>query len=378
MRILHLCNDYAGSKVHCQLFTKFDDLNIKQTVYCPVREKKLLGINRFDSSNTDFVYSYCIKSWYKYVYHYKAHVLYRDLNKHIDIKEFDLINATTMFSDGGLAYKAFKDYGIPYTVTVRNGDINDFIGIMRHTYSTGRKIALNASKIFFISPGTKVLFEQTSFAKPILDRIKLKMVVQPNGIDEYWLNNITDQRHTGHDILYIGDFSSNKNVVRVGEAVARLRESSKFNDARLIIVGGEVHGGGRNNDGKTQKMINENPEYIKALGKIYDKNKLRDIMAQSAIFAMPSIHETFGLVYIEALSQNLPVVYTKHQGIDGIFDGTVGVRVNPLSANEIYNAIVDILEKPEQYNNKNINFDEFNWKNIANRYVYHFNSVIKR
>lgn len=376
MKILHLCNDYAGSKVHCELIKNLDHLNIQQTVYCPVREERLLGLNKFDSNNTNFIYSYCIKSWYKYVYHYKAHILYHDLKKHVNIDNYDLINATTMFSDGALAYKAYKEYGIPYTVTVRNGDINDFIGFMKHTYLTGRKIALHASKIFFISPGTKALFENTSFAKPILDKIQSKMIVQPNGINEYWLNNITNQNHSGHDILYIGDFSSNKNVVRLGEAITMLRKSSIFNDAKLIIVGGDVPGGGRNNDGKTQKMIDEHPDFIKSLGKIYNKDKLREIMAQCAMFAMPSIHETFGLVYVEALSQNLPVVYTKRQGIDGVFDDTIGIKVNPLSVDEIYNAILNILKNPEKYNNKNVNFEEFDWKNISNHYYQYFKELI--
>ena len=54
-------------------------------------------------------------------------------------------------------------------------------------------------------------------------------------------------------------------------------------------------------------------------------------MRSCSVFAMPSIFETFGLVYLEALSQNLPVVYTKGQGIDGMFDNTVGIGVDPLS-----------------------------------------------
>lgn len=62
-------------------------------------------------------------------------------------------------------------------------------------------------------------------------------------------------------------------------------------------------------------------------------------MRSCSVFAMPSIFETFGLVYLEALSQNLPVVYTKGQGIDGMFDNTVGIGVDPLSVEEIKNAI---------------------------------------
>lgn len=47
------------------------------------------------------------------------------------------------------------------------------------------------------------------------------------------------------------------------------------------------------------------------------------------IFCMPSHKESFGLAYAEALSQGLPVLYTKGQGFDNQFsDGTVGYAVN--------------------------------------------------
>ena len=65
MNVLHICNGYADSKVHSNLTKALDELGIQQTVYCPVREEKFLGVNQFDGNKIDFVYSFCIKSWYK-------------------------------------------------------------------------------------------------------------------------------------------------------------------------------------------------------------------------------------------------------------------------------------------------------------------------
>ena len=91
---------------------------------------------------------------------------------------------------------------------------------------------------------------------------------------------------------------------------------------------------------------------------------------------MPSIHETFGLVYIEALSQNLPVVFTKGQGIDGLFDESVGVGVNAFSVEEISEAIKKILKNPKGYNNKQICFNDFNWDIIAGKYNNYYHEII--
>lgn len=368
MNILHICNDFCGSKVHGNLTRVLDELGVNQMVYCPVREERLLGKNQFEGKHIRFVYSFCIRSWYKFVYHYKAYKLYKDMREKVNLGEVDFIHAHTLFSDGVLAYKAHKEYGVKYAVAIRNTDLNDYIRLMKHTYNTGRKILLNAEKVYFISAGIKKQFEESKFVRPILDHVKDKFVLQPNGIDDYWHQHISHEERTGHDVLYVGDFSANKNVVRLAEAVLELRKEKGFEDVRLIIVGGEVKGGARKNDGKTQQMIDDNPEAIKALGKIYDKDKLAEVMHSCAMFAMPSIFETFGLVYLEALSQNLPVLFTKGQGIDGMFDDTVGESVNPHSVDNIKNALKTILGNPNVYGNQHVEFNMFDWKLIADKY----------
>lgn len=378
MKLLQICNDFAGSKVHCNLAKQLDEKNINQVLYCPVREESLVGKNKFDGKHIEFIYSFCIKSWYKYAYHYKAFKLYKDLKRNVDLSSVNIIHAHTLFSDGVLAYKAHKEYGLPYVVAVRNTDVNDYIRLMRHCYHTGREILLNAEKVFFISAALKKKFEDSKFVVPILEKVKHKFVLQPNGIDNYWHGHISHDERRGHDILYVGDFSANKNVVRLAEAVLELRKENGFNDVRLKIVGGEVKGGGRRNDGKTQAVIDANPEAIMALGKIYDKDKLSEVMRSCSVFAMPSIYETFGLVYLEALSQNLPVVYTKGQGIDGMFDDTVGIGVNPLSVEEIKNALKLILQDSIKYSNQHVCFDDFKWSEIAGKYISMYKDIITK
>jgi glycosyltransferase involved in cell wall biosynthesis len=74
------------------------------------------------------------------------------------------------------------------------------------------------------------------------------------------------------------------------------------------------------------------------------------------------------LVYIEALSQGLPVLYTKNQGIDGLFDESIGVSVNALSVNSIKEGLSQLLEHREKYSNKHVDFELFRWNIIAKKY----------
>lgn len=375
MNILHISNGYVDSKVHSQLAKALDVLDVEQTVYCPVREERLLGKNRFKGKHIKFVFSYCIKPWYKYVYQYKRWRLYHDMKRRLDIGHYDVIHAATLFSDGGLALKVHDEFGTPYIVAVRNTDINTYIKRLKHTHHIGIRILENASKIVFISKGEMEEFCQSEMVKPILDKIKDKLIFLPNGIEDYFFLHICHERRSGHDVLYVGDFSPNKNVVRLGEAILKLRQEKGFGDVRLVIVGGEKEGIAWKSDGMTQRLIDQHPEAIKALGKIYDREELSEVMRSCAVFAMPSKHETFGLVYIEALSQNLPVVYTKGQGIDGIFDAAVGEGVNALSVDDIAAAIRKILTHPEHYSNLSVDFDMFDWHKIAQKYLDIYSSL---
>lgn len=371
MKVLHISNDFAGSKVHGNLVKVLDKCGIEQTVYVPLRSASDVGGNRLESERVDVVYSNIIKPWFKFVYHHKGKVLYRDMIRKIDVMKHDIIHAATLFSDGILAYKAFCQYGIPYVVAVRNTDYNDFIRLLKHTYPTGRKILQNASRVFFISKGIKQQFEKSTFVKPVLEKVRDRFVLLPNGVDDYWLDHVSLDPRIGHQILYIGDFSENKNVARLIEAVLRLRGEAGFEDVGLTIIGG-----GKNTTEKVQNKISQNTDCIHYLGKIYDKKRLAEVMSTCSVFAMPSIHETFGLVYLEALSQNLPVLYTKGQGIDGLFDDTIGIGVNPLSVGEITEALKKILINRESYSNSHVDFEHFRWNCIAGQYVQYYKEIL--
>ncbi len=94
---------------------------------------------------------------------------------------------------------------------------------------------------------------------------------------------------------------------------------------------------------------------------------------------MPSITETFGLVYAEAMSQGLPVIYSKGQGFDQQFDnGQVGYAVNCFDINEISCRIQDILSNYNSISSNCLkNVSKFNWKKIIGDYVILYSKARK-
>ena len=113
---------------------------------------------------------------------------------------------------------------------------------------------------------------------------------------------------------------------------------------------------------------------------IMDKEELINVYKDADIFVMPSINETFGLVYAEAMSQGVPVLYTKNQGFDGQFDeGVVGYSIECTSVKDIQKKIEMIIKN---YSTINVNCIElvknYSWSRIEEIYRGIYEEVLEK
>lgn len=373
MKVLHISNDFCDSKVHRELYHELDALGVEQVVYAYFKDAALCDSNRFAARSVEFVYRPILRPLHKLFYHKKQYDVYGDIKTQLSqsLQSFDLVHATTLFSDGGLAFRLYKEYGIPYVVSVRNTDVNAFLAYAPHTWATGIRVLRSAGRIVFISKAIKEKFCRHPLIRSILPSIEEKMVIQPNGIDAYWLDNVRkDSTSNSHNVLYVGRFNRNKNVKKLCRAILEMRSS--YPDIQLQLVGGIgtrsikniIYARG------IEKMISKYPRTIIRHGKIYDKTILREIYSDCSVFAMPSFHETFGLVYLEALTQHMAIVYTKGQGVDGLLDPRVGEAVKASSKADIKKAIGKIFTHRDTYFAAEVvDFGQYRWNTIAARYI---------
>ncbi len=367
-KILHICNDFTYSKVHTELYQHLDQLGVDQIVYSPIRDKQLDGNNRFERSHTKIIYSLILKPLHRIFFNRKIDVIGKDICKKIDLSEIGYVHATNLFSDGATALYLKQHYGLPYIVAVRNSDLNAFLKLP-HLWWVHRTVIREADRVIFISPSLARRLQNHFTLLGMRQMLRDKSVVRPNGINPYWLQHLQldpAQHGHNHNICYVGNFDDNKNVIRLIQAVLQLR--NEFSDIHLDLVGGSG-----NREQEVLKLVAQNPDTLTYRGKIYEKEKLQSIYLENSIFAMPSVHETFGLTYVEALSQGLSLLYTKNEGIDGLFAEKVGVPVNPTSQQEICDALRQLLGHPDRFVTLSKEaFETFDWEAIAKEYVGYY------
>jgi phosphatidylinositol alpha-1,6-mannosyltransferase len=115
-------------------------------------------------------------------------------------------------------------------------------------------------------------------------------------------------------------------------------------DARLLIVGG----GPGQNELRRRAAASPVAESIVFKGFIPDED-MPKIWDEATLFAMPSRGEGFGLVYIEAMRQGLPVLASVHDAAPEVnLEGVTGYNVNLDKPDELSERIIYLLKDPDR------------------------------
>ena len=373
MRVLHI-NSYYSNAGKPTFYRNFFDAQVKAgldiDVFVPVdREINPLSKEQFGE------YSQVVKThnpFDRYIYHLKQGKILKEAIRRYNSEKFDLIHAHSLFTNGFVAKNLSEAMGIPYIVAVRNREVNTFFRYMIHLRNTGRKIMTDAEKVIFISEPNRDMVLNQYTPTLLRESIKNKTRVIGNGIDDFWLKNRyrKNRRFDREELklLSVGQMIGVKNHLTTAKTAEILIQRG-FN-VNLTVVGEEQ-------DERILRKLREYP-FVRYLPPV-PKEELLEIYREADIFVLPSITETFGLVYPEAMSQGLPIIYSRGQGFDGQFEeGTVGFHTESRNAGEIADRIVDITRNYEEISRNCVDLcKRFNWIDIAGEYVGVYKECIK-
>jgi glycosyltransferase involved in cell wall biosynthesis len=362
--LLHISNNFADQKIYVNLVKKLSGKGYNQIVYTALKEKKLLDGNRDESlKRVEYHYSFILSKniFHRVNYNRNIRLKLNDIENKVALDTVSLIHAHFLFSDGGVAYLLKKKYGIKYVISVRSSDIVYFFKYMLHLRSFGNKILADAEKIIFINHAHKKVFIEKYLKSTYRKNILPKILIVPNAIENLWFEEQPQTKKILKDInlIYVGRIIKTKRLDLAILAVKRLNELGYT--VRFDIVG----------DGEfLDSVLKHASENIIFHGRIQEIDKLKKLYERSHIFVMPSTRETFGLVYIEAMSQGLPIIYCENQAVDGFFDDQpVGKSVKPKSSIDIVKKIIAIYSNYETLSGNALEqARQFNWEDIASRY----------
>lgn len=376
MNILHVNSNYLTSKLHENLIDKTESEKIHNTIFMPIK-KETQSAFLYESKHE--VYSpITFKDRDKYIFTYKQNKIYKKLKKTVNPLKFDMVQAHTLFTDGNIAYKLYKEFNIPYMVTVRGyTDINSFFKLRVNLRNIGRKILKNAKKIVFLSESNKnELIEHYIKGDQLKENILSKSVVLPNGIDDFWFENEGVQKslNIGRPlrVIYVGKTMKLKNTLGTVRALNYLK-TEKGVDITFTSIGKVLE------ESYAQQIREEVKVEYNEVDAI-PREKLIDYYRNNDLFVMPSFSETFGLVYPEAMSQGLPVIYTKNQGFDGQFEeGAIGYAVDADNPKDIANKILKLLKNYEDLSKNALEgYKRFNWDHISKHYLAIYDEVVSK
>lgn len=359
MKVMLISNDYLNSTIYPNLHKHLMTNEINSMMIVPSNKN---ANNIIDEKSV--IQLKCFNHIDRYFFHFKQNKILKELKKQVENNRPDVLHSQFLFSGGYVSMKIKKEFNIPYVVTVQNTDVNVFLKKMIHLRKIGVEVMMNADKIIFISKAYREQVKNKYVPQKYHDKFLEKSIIIPFGADRFWLENSykakkLSPRNNIH-LITVGVINQNKNHLTVAKAAEELIKRG-YNVEYTVI--GSV---------KDVKVFKELSKYgfVNYIEKV-PKEELINYYRKSDILVLPSISESFGLVYVEAISQGLPIIYTRGQGFDKQFnEGIVGFSVNCFDVQDISNKIINIVDNYIEISNKCvISCNKFDWDNIVKNYV---------
>jgi glycosyltransferase involved in cell wall biosynthesis len=143
-------------------------------------------------------------------------------------------------------------------------------------------------------------------------------------------------------LLYAGNIRRHKNIPRLVEAFAVVREKLAshpvYNDLRLVIIGDNIS----QYPAVRQAVIRSRAEHVVRFLGFVPFETLRCFYQSAAAFVFPSRYEGFGLPPLEAMACGAPVVTSNVSSLPEVV-GDAAVLVNPENVFDIVRGISDVL-----------------------------------
>ncbi|WP_153730570.1 glycosyltransferase [Sporosarcina obsidiansis] len=264
-------------------------------------------------------------------------------------KSIRITHAHYAFPTGIISFLGKKLFNIPYIVTVHGGDLDKMAKKSKRIAGFTKRILEEAAYIITVGEKLKSDVIQDYGISPqkveVMSMGVDTSVFKPMGQEEVRL--LLNVPLNEQVLIYVGNVIEAKGLLELVDAYYRLKKS--YDDLLLYIVGSQKDQ--RFVDVLKEKITNEGDEGI-SFREPVSQTELAKWMSAADVLVLPSYHEGFGLVALEALSSGAKVVATNVGGLPYLLKDGAGVLVEPRDveslANGLENALANEVTRTQQ------------------------------
>ena len=273
----------------------------------------------------------------------KNHNMFKIFNKRMEklyleiVKKegkVDIIHAHSAFWGGISAAYVAKKYNIPFVLTEHSSLKNSvYVKDSYYKYSKGAYDSAD----YLIAVGNGLKEELKNYTDNDIKVIH-------NLVDFSMFKTVETKEHKGIKLFSLAYLVEGKGMEALVKA---FNEAFKGKDVTLRI------GGDGEKKAELEKLIKDlNLEnQVKLLGMVSREEVVKEINECDG-FVLASEHETFGVVYIEALALGKPVLGTKNGGAEDIIKDYNGILVENKNHEELVKGLILFSEKIHSFDKK--------------------------
>jgi len=279
---------------------------------------------------------------------------------------YDVLHYFFSLPTGLLSLLPYAFRKTPYIVSLRGSDVPyyDIYNKNVHLFNlilkpVNRYIWGKAKKVVALSNSLKLTALRTA-PEQVFEVI-------PNGVemDLFKPKSKASRSNKKLKLITVSRLINRKGIDHIIKALAETRDK----DIKLIIIG----------TGNYESFLKKLCEKLKLNDVVhfrgyYPREKLPELYNDADVFILPSLAESFGLVFAEAMACGLPIIGAKTGGIVDLVKKENGILVEPGNIQEIKEAIKQMKFSSEMRNgmskkNRDKIVKHYRWEGVSQKYL---------
>ena len=276
--------------------------------------------------------------------------------------DVDLLHAHSGKRLGGMVRSAARQRGIPYVVTLHGGyfdvpaaQMQQMLAPIRRSFEWGKPFgALLGSRRVLQDADAVLCVGDNEYRAARASLPDQRVELMPNGVDsEFFASGDGERfRHryaipaTRRIVLCVSRIDYQKNQLALIEALPALLQQHA--DIQLVLLGPVTIDAYHRNILQRIERLGLREHVTLVAGLTADDPLLRGAYHAAEVFCLPSLHEPFGIVVLEAWAAGLPVVAARVGGIPSFTrHGENVMHADPERPQSLARQLLAVLDEPQ-------------------------------